>query len=503
VSRPAWVRWSAWILLCAPLALPAATLQAAPSKRLVISQIEETRDLRTLDPLWSMDVPIPGLMVCDSLVRRTPEGGFRPLLAQSIQRVSSRVWRIQLRGGVRFSDGSPLTAGDVKATLDYIRDPQSRSGMRRMVSYVDEVRVLNPRTVDVVTSVPHALQAHFLVPVPILSRQQLDRGGEHRRKPVCTGPYVLDGWDPGSSVRLRRNPLYWGRDAYWDEVVVRAVPEPATRLADLLSGGAQLVGDLLPEMVPRVRGAGYRVLVEPGVRTAYLTFLFKPPFHDARVRRAVYHALDRAALSRAVFGEFAAPAVSVVPRGFGGYAEVFPLSDYDPPRARALLREAGVPLPLRVSLDTAASWVTLAQVAQAQLREAGIETEITVLDRALVFDPQRLRDADGGRIILFLALDNHMFDAMRPFEAFLAAQSFLKAMGYQPDAETDRLIQAYVGEEDVRRRLDLSRAIQLRAKSQAPVVWLLYPDLIYALSGAVRWPGSRAGRIEIRDVWPR
>ncbi len=494
---------SARATLAGPTLTVTPRTQAQP-ERLVVSQLEETRDLATINPLLTMDIPIPTLLVYDTLVRRSPRGEVVPLLAEKIERPEPTRWRLRLRDGVAFHDGSVLDAEDVRATLDTILNPRNGSGYARLLSTVDRVEVVDRLTVDLVTKVPNELLPGFLAPIPILSGKQLAKGDDsYKSQLIGTGAYTLAEWRQRESVRLARNPRYWGPPAGYDEVLVKTVPEPSTRLADLLSGAAGLAGDLLPEQVPQLKDRGFTVVREPGVRTAYLAFTHKPPFTDARVRRALYHAIDRRALASGLFGEFAEPAVAAVPSSFSGFVEAFPLSDFDPARARALLTEAGVPTPVRASLDVTADMAAAAQLLQAQVRDAGFDLQINVVDaRAALFDAKRAMAGAEGRLLMTTALDNRMFDAQRPFEAMYGADAFIKQYGYQPDPRNQALLDRYIGDPDPARRRETSLELQRNAKEQMPVVWLYYPDHVFGVAPSVCWRPGGLGQITFWDVNP-
>lgn len=487
-------------------ALAAAPVSGAASAskatRLTVSQFEETRDLASIDPLKTMDTPVPALLVYDTLVRRTPAGEVTPLLAEKIERVDAKTWRFKLRDGVKFHDGSGLTADDVAQTLANVMDPKNGSSYVRHVAAVEKVEVKDARTVDFFTRVPSDLMPAFLSVLPIVPASLL-KDGSYKTKPIGTGPYTLAEWRQGESVLFKRHTGYWGAAPGYQEVLVKAVAEPSTRLADLLSGQVGIAGDLLPEHAPQLKEKGMTLVRESGVRTAYIAFSHKAPLDDARVRRALYHALDRKALASTAFGGFAEPAVSVVPKAFSGHAEAFPLADHDPAKAKALLQETGKSLPLRFTLDTTAEMSPVAQLIQAQAREAGFDVQINLVDsRTTLFDAKRVMAGAEGRAFMTTALDNRMFDALRPLDTIYGASSFLKQYGYQPDPRNQPLIDRYTAETDPAKRRELSLEVQRNGQEGMPVVWLYYPDHLFGVAPGVCWKPAGLGQITYWDVKP-
>lgn len=481
---------------------PGGNTETAASRKLVVTQQEETRDLRTIDPLKTMDLTIPSSLVYDTLLRRTTDGKLLPVLAESFEQTSPTVWRFRLRRGVQFHDGSSFSSADVKATIELILKPETASGYQRFLATITAVNAVDEQTVDLVTSVPNALSPYLVAPVPMLSARQLGlHDNSYKTRLIGTGPYTLKEWKQAQSVSLARNTRYWGAAPAFDEITVKAVEEPATRLADLLSDNAQLLGDLPAHMAAQVTAkSGYRVVREPGVRTGYITFWFKPPFDNALVRQAIYHAIDRQALAQAVYGQYATPSTGPVQPSYGGAVEAFPLSDYNPKRAQQLLQQAGVTLPLKVDLDVAQADATAAQVIQSQLRAVGIEVQINPLDKGSVLDGKRLQPLATGRLLLFTALDNRVLDALRPYEAFYSQNSFLKTLGYQPDARHQRLIDQYMAAADARTRRQLSEQIAALGKEIMPAVFLYFPDQLYGLGPDIDWQPAGMGQILFSDI---
>jgi peptide/nickel transport system substrate-binding protein len=494
-------------IAAAALLLAAMATGPIRAAELVVSQISETRDLTSIDPFRSLDFTIPASLIFDRLIHRDAQGRLQPALATQWEQLAPTRWRFAIRSGVRFHDGSELTAADVAATLNYGLDPRNQSGFRLQLAPLERAEVRDERTVILVTATPTGLLPDIIAAAPVLQAAQI--AGEDRSfrtRPIGSGPYRLESWRSGERVTKVRNPAYWGEAAAFDRVIVKAVPEAATRVADLLSGGAQIAADIPPGLAPRIQQArGVRMIREPGIRTAYLSFLFRPPFDDARVRRAVYHAIDRRAYVQAVLAGSAAPATGMVPERFGGYVPAFPLSDYDPARARALLAEVGIATPLAVDLDVPPAEITGAQVLQAQLRRAGIEVRINPHESiGAVLDPRRLAASPRGRMWTITALDNHIFDTIRPFTAFYGERSFLAgAPGYRPDARFAALIGAYAAGASPAERQRLARAVTDVAYEEMPVVYLAYPDQFIGAADAIEVAPQGLGHLDFGAIRPR
>lgn len=498
-TRRALLAAAAFAMLAGPAAARAADL--------TVSQINETRDLTSIDPFRSLDFTIPGSLIFDRLLHRAADGHLEPALATRWEQVGPTQWRFAIRPGVRFHDGSALTAADVAATLNYGLDPRNQSGYRLQLDPLARAEAVDEATLLLTSTTPTGLMPDIVAAVPVMSAAQLARGdNQHRTQPLGSGPYRLESWRAGERVTMVRNPAYWGTPATFDRVIVKAVPEASTRIADLLSGGSQVAADVPHGLAQRVaQGRGVRLERMPGIRTNYISFLFKPPFDDARVRRAIYHAIDRRAYVEAALAGGAVPATGAVPERFGGYVPAFPLSDFDPGRARALLAEAGVTLPPQVDFDVPPAELNAAQIIQAQLRRAGIEVRINPMESiGAVLDPRRMAASPNGRMWMITALDNHIFDTIRPFTAFYGARSFLAAsVQYRIDPRFAELIGAYAAGATPAERVERARAVMAVAHETMPAIYLAYPDQLAGVADTVAFGPQGLGHLDFAAIRPR
>lgn len=493
--------------LSAALTAPSLRARAAGAE-LVVSQFTETRDLAAIDPFRSLDFTIPNSLVFDRLMDRDAEGTLVPGLATAWDRVTPTTWRLAIRRGVRFHDGTPLTAADVAATLAFALDPANRSGLRAQLQPLVRAEAPDAGTLLLETAGPTALLPDIVAAVPTLPAAQLAApGAPFRTQPIGSGPWRLAEWRQGERLGFEATGQHWRFAAPgFTRITVRVVPEASTRVADLLSGGAGIASDIPPALAARVGRGGTRLVTQAGARTNYLSFWFRPPFDDARVRRAVHHAIDRRAYAETIWGgELAEPATGAVPRALGGYVEAFPFTDHDPARARALLQEAGLALPVAMELDAPPAELVAAQVLQSQLNQAGFTVRINPVESpAALLDPQRLARSERGRMWLITALDNHAHDAIRPYAAFYSENNFLKATtGYQTDARLPALLAAYSAAEGAPDRLAASQALMAAAKDSMPVVYLAYPRAVYGVAAGVDMPPTTLGHLDFASLQPR
>jgi len=313
----------------------------------------------------------------EPLVRRDRNLRLEASLAERWEQVDPLTWRFHLRRGVRFSDGSPLTAEDVAFSIARARGPGSNVGS--FFATVAEVRTPDAFTVDLVTRVPDPILPENLTSFGVMSKAWLERNNAARvadltsreenfatRNAMGTGPFVLVSREPDRRTVLAPNPLWWDRAEHnLTRVEFNVIANDATRIAALLSGEVDMVYTVPPQDMERIsRTANLRIIQGPELRTIYLGMdqsraeLLKSdvrgrnPFQDVRVRRAMYQAIDIQAITTRVMRGQARPTGQIFGPGVNGFLEA---NDARPPvdldGARRLLTEAGYPNGFGVTLD--------------------------------------------------------------------------------------------------------------------------------------------------------
>ena len=390
--------------LAAASLLPTTAAQAANSVTIATAFDPQTMDPHSLALLYHARVVY---QVYDSLVNRDEQFRIEPSLALSWQPVDAKTWRFQLRPGVLFHDGTPFGADDVVFSIQRaLAPPSQRSFALRGVIAAKRIDAL---TVDLVLEAPDAVLPDKLVNVPMMSKAwaQLhkaelaqDFNGKQEmftvRNANGTGPYALERYEPDVKTVLRRNPKWWGwgekRSGNVDEVTWLTIRSDATRLAALISGGADLVLDPPIPDVARLRSEGALNLVQTtDLGEQYLVFdqwhdelegsdvKGRNPFKDVRVRRAVYQAINVDLIAQKVLrGLGAATGAYLSSRVDGSPAELDKRLPFDPAKARALLAEAGYPNGFSVTLDCVnVAWrEAVCQAMTAMLTQVGIRTQL-------------------------------------------------------------------------------------------------------------------------------
>lgn len=289
-----------------------------------------------------------------------------------------------------FHDGSTLDAADVAATYSSLLALKDSPHAAEFAN-IRQVSAPDRNTVDFILDVPDEMFVSRLV-IGILPAEKIDTGHDFSRQPVGNGPLRFLSWQ--GSVRLERVS---DRQAF----SLQEVRDPTVRVLKLLRGEVDLLqGDLPPELVKHLKQQPGIYLSEvQGSNYSYLGFnLEDAQLAKPEVRRAIAHAIDRKKILQEVLvgGSRTAEAI-LPPEHWAGHAALAPY-EYDPARARTLLQQAGIALPLKLVYKTStdAQRVRLATVMQAQMREAGIQLEIRSLDWGTFFD-----DVKHGKFQLY------------------------------------------------------------------------------------------------------
>ncbi|MDF3061602.1 MAG: hypothetical protein K0S06_1711 [Microvirga sp.] len=338
---------------------------------------------------------------CDSLLHRDPVSNeYKPLLAESWTWTSPTTLELVLRKGVKFHDGREFGAQDVADTLNHVSRPDSGMQIRVIIDWIKNVEVVAPDKVRIHAKAATPAALEFLSgTTPIYPRGHYESApsvpapdGKTRRdwgavKPMCTGPYILKDHKPGQSVTLVKNPSYFAGSPKGKPqigtIVYRTIKDADTQVAELLTGGVDWIWGVPPENAKQL-GAMPNVVVQSAA-TMRMSFLSldaagrtgDTPLKDLRVRRAIFHAIDREAIAKNLVGEGAAVQKSLcVPVQFGCTTDV-PDYPYDPAKAKALLKEAGhsnLSIPFYAYRDRPYSEAVL-----NYLRQAGIKPELKFL----------------------------------------------------------------------------------------------------------------------------
>jgi peptide/nickel transport system substrate-binding protein len=417
----------------------------------------------------------------DALVKPMPGNVMTPSLAASWSAsADGLVYEFVLRKGATFHNGDPVTADDVKFTLDRYRGVASKTFKARVAA----VEVVDPLRVRIRLKQPWPdFMTFFGTPATgagwIVPRRYVEKVGDDgfKKAPVGAGPYRFVSFTPGVELVLEAFEPYWRKPPHVKRLVFKVVPEESTRLAMLKRGEADIAYSIrgaLAEEVKRSPGLTlkptYMAWTQWGQFTAE-QWDPKSPWSDRRVRLAANLAIDRGQINQAEYLSFARPTGSIIPHAFE-FAWAAPPYAFDPGKARQLLAEAGYPNGFdggTISSDMV--YASIAEAVTNYVAGVGIRLKVTPMERAAFSKAQQEKTLRGLTVGGSAAFGN----AATRIEAFVAGGG-LYAYGSYPDI--DGLFREQAAETDRKRRNAMLVKIQQLVHDKVMFIPIMEPAFL-------------------------
>jgi len=325
--------------------------------------------------------------IFEGLTRFGPDGSINPGLAESWTiSDDGLVYTFKLHEGVKFHDGTDMTADDVKFSLDRINAPDSTNAQKALYADIDSVEVVDPLTVKVTLKKPNGSMLFNLAwgDADIVAPET---AATNATKPVGTGAFMFSDWVEGDHIDIVKNPNYWGEPAKLDKVTFKVISDPNAAFAAVMAGD---VDAFMPFPAPEnlqqfASDPRFKVVVGSTEGETILAMNNKlPPFDNVKVREAMAHAVDRQAIiDGAMFGYGTPIGTHFAPHN-PAYVDLTAQSNYDPELSKKLLAEAGYPDGFTVTLKLPPPSYARrgGEIIASELRDVGIKTEISNLEWA-------------------------------------------------------------------------------------------------------------------------
>jgi len=374
------------LLAVAIVAGAALSAQAARTDIVIGMQLEPPN----LDPTGGAAAAIDEVVyanVFEGLTRYRSDGSIAPALAESWDiSDDGLVYTFHLHSGVTFHDGTPMTADDVRFSLDRARAEDSSNAQKALFKGINAVEVVDPLTVRVTLNAPNG---GFITNMAwgdavIVSVKSIADAATH---PIGTGPFMFKEWVKGDKIVIVKNPNYWGAPVKLDMATFKFISDPTAAFAAMMAGDIDAFpGYPAPETLPQFK-ADPRFSVVGG-NTEGETILAMnnkdEHFKDVKVREAVAHAINRQEIiDGAMFGYGTPIGTHFAPHN-PDYVDLTGLSNYDPALSKKLLAEAGYPDGFKTTLKLPPPSYARrgGEIIAAQLRAVGIDAEISNLEWA-------------------------------------------------------------------------------------------------------------------------
>ena len=470
----------------------------------------------------------------DGLVTRDNISGVHNELAESLTWMDEKTLEIQLRQGVKFHDGTEMTADDVVFTFNRIIQenaieyPEAHTSPRKgLIAPLVSIEKTGDYTVVMNFSGPWPPALQLLVHQQIVPKAYLEQAGtqgfiEH---PIGTGPFMFVSAQPGfTEVVMERFEDYYGGApdlapvdaACVQGAVFRVIPEASTRVAALLAGEVDIIQAVPPELISTLEQTpGIQVLTVPGTQPKWVELnVNAPPFDDVRVRQALNYAVDRELIIEAIYGGNAvalpgplSPFNNYVNKSLQPY-------EYSVDKALALLAEAGYTdsngdglldkdgRTFSFTLDSLEEHRALAEAVAGQFRAIGIDASVRFWEYSVV-RPQLLA---GERTAYLDDWGDSAFDPVGHFEAkwhgYVEGAAYGRGnfSGYNNERVNELIVQGETTPDPVERQQLYDEAQQL-IYDEAPAVFLILPEEAEAASTRVQnWGPAADSRVNLHDV---
>lgn len=403
-------------------------------------------------------------------------------LAESWDLSDPRQVTLRLRRGVRFHDGTPFDAAAVKASIERILDPATRSAAKAEIAAVERVEAVDEHLVRLHLSRPWGPATTMLggrvgainSPAAIAAL-----GPDYRFRPSGTGPFKVAEFISGSSVRLVRNETYWGRDEhgnplpYLDEIVMNIVPDATVQANSMKAGELDLIYPPYRDVPFFLNSPQYNVNVFEGAGTVYMLLYnrTKPPMDNINLRLAVAHAVNPEMINRAAyFGRASVANGGMWPPSTWAYDGTVARPRYDPAKAKDYLARGGRPGGFEIDAITYPSEANTpsAEIVRAQLGAVGIKMNIKVYDVTTASE----KFYYGGEAPLYLTGWGHVPEPS-------SSNMLYRSNGYYnasklPDPRLDALLDAGESISDRARRKEIYRQVDEIVLGEAIATPLIY-----------------------------
>jgi peptide/nickel transport system substrate-binding protein len=454
----------------------------------------------TISPAWfdPAEVPIATLTpfwfcyaLHDALIRPVPGNLMAPGLAESwTESADHLVYEFKLREGVKFHNGDPFTAEDVK--FSFLRYKSN---------------LLHERVREVEIADPHRVRFHLRQPWPdfmtfygtmataagwIVPKKYHEQVGDDgfRKHPIGLGPYKFVSHTPGVELILEAYEGYWRKVPHVKRLVLKSVVDASTRMAMLKKGEIDVAYNLDAAHAEEVkRDPKLRLAFSGGIGNSAVDFLEgqwdpKSPWHDRRVRLAANYAIDRQAISEAETLGASIPTGSLIPREFEFALPIEPYP-YDPVKAKQLLTEAGYPNGFDAGdLSPGPPFFARGEMVANYLAAVGIRTKLRTMERAAF---QSARNAKQLRGLAITGSGRYGNAATRIEESVLSTGTF----AYGGHADIDELFRQQDVETDRSKREAILYQIQQLIHERA----MFAPIFVFV------WPSGVGPRVEESGLW--
>lgn len=483
----------------------------APTEKEVAGEMAELKvgipnDIMGLYPQTGSELLTMGIntSIYEGLVEFDENFRVRPLLAKSWNNPDDNTWKIYLKKGVKFHDGTTLSASDVKFTIDHLLENEYDPA--EYLSSVDTVTVVDDSTIEIKTKAPYPILMNKLANVLILSEKDVTANGVD--SPTGTGPYKLTEWKEGEHLKLERNESYHGEAPKAKKVTYIPIEDDEERVAKLAYGDIDIMDvfadkEVLSSLssskfaVRTINDYGVNILV-PNYQDSALpgTDVAVNPFLDKKVRQALYYGIDLQTLVEKTGKDTSVPASQISTAAIFGYNSDIDVAKQDIDKAKGLLKEAGYENGFTTSITANPSRTPVVEELISQLSEIGITATADYLSSPReAFE--KLMSGDYSLTILSWANDSG--DSSDAVEGLLSTDGSNNLFGYS-NAELDDLAKKAASTIDNKKRKDYLQDALKSSVDDAGYIPLTIDKHFFAHVNTLMFTSRNDGNIIAHDI---
>jgi ABC-type transport system substrate-binding protein len=438
-------------------------------------------------------------LLYDTLFYQNPEDKLEPRLATKVDvSKDGLTYTLHLRKDVKFSDGTPFDAKVMKLTVDRALDPKMSVPQRSQINMIKESKIVDDYTIELVLSYPFApftptLSMFILSPISPAAIQKY--GQDVRQNPVGAGPYVLKEWVKGDRIVMTRNETYYGKKPTVEKLTFKIVPETATREAMLRSGQIDICYKPSPSNLAALKADPNIVVDMPlDSRTIFMGLNYqKGVTKNKLVRQAFNYAVDKDAIVKKILFDTAVKMEGPCSPIMFGYHKMQKQWDYNPDKAKQLLKEANFDFNQTVAMRTPQGRYLfdkqVSEYVQACLQEIGVKVELRTYDWP-TYVAGLLKPIDQSELEVFLLGWGPMvLDAdLALYGMFHSINNPPKGLGaaFYSSPEFDKAIEATRLEQDPNKRLELFKKAEEIVWDDCPWIWLHTEKFLIAYKSNIK-----------------
>jgi peptide/nickel transport system substrate-binding protein len=491
------------LLRLAFCAIALASLAAPASASRDLFVVDLASDPASLDPHLQWDPDSYGVYrnIFDNLLTRDQSGKIVPQVATAWHYSSDTAIVFTIRSDIVFQDGSKLTPEDVVFSVQRITDPAFKSPQLSQFDQIVGAEVSGPNQVTLHTKTPYPVLLAQLTKLSIVPKAVVQKLGNERfnQEPLGSGPYKFISRTRGVRIELTANPSYWRGAPPFPRVEMHPVPDESTRIADVRTRRADITRILSTDDADALRSDS-QVKVEwtPTERVTMLSLnALDGPTKDVRVREAIAHAIDRDTLLAALLKGYAKPVNEALTPASFGYDASIPAYGYDPDKAKAMLKAAGIAPGTTVRFLTSPIFdQRVVQALQQMLTDVGLKAEITSVDAPTYLRLRQGRPDEAGDVSYFRWSCGCQDADGTLFPLFHSSSQWAK---YR-NPEVDHALETARNTLDEKQRLDAYKAALETLHKDVPVVPLFQDVVMFASRPEVQFQPTANEAFFLMDI---